>query len=105
LQYALHQNFEALQQAVGFIARVSRWKVAEADRMESKGEYYLNYQFKLDLALLPKPFQLGMTTQPEWHIDLRRSLPVPLPSPKQPADAHHPSGTDEAAMLSTPNHL
>ncbi len=105
LQYALHQNFEALQQAVGFIARVSRWKVAEADRMESKGEYYLNYQFKLDLALLPKPFQLGMTTQPEWHIDLRRSLPVPPASAKQPLDSNRLPETDEAALLAAPDHL
>jgi hypothetical protein len=78
LQYALHQNFETLNQAVASIARVSHWRVAEAERLEGDAVHHLNYQFKLDLALLPRPFQLGMNAQPEWHIDVRRSLPVPL---------------------------
>lgn len=99
LQYALHQNYESLNQAVTSIARVSRWKIAEPDRLEGEGEYYLNYQFKLDLALLPRPFQLGMTTQPEWNIDLRRSLPVPPLTAAQPTDNKHNAVQDETTVL------
>lgn len=77
LQYALHQNYETLHQAVSSIVRVSRWRIVEPDRLDKDEPYYLNYQFKLDLALLPKPFQLGMTNQSDWAIDVRRSLTVP----------------------------
>jgi hypothetical protein len=86
LQYALHQNFETLTQAVAAITRASRWKIMEAERLDGDSGYYMLYQFKLDLALLPKPFQLGITAQPEWHIDIRRVLPVPAMTVTQPAD-------------------
>jgi Domain of unknown function (DUF4390) len=107
LQYALHQNFETLSQAVTSIARVSRWRVAEPERLEADAVHHLNYQFKLDMALLPRPFQLGMNAQPEWHIDLRRSLPVPLwaPAPASlgvvdaPAAAHGTSTEDDKAIV------
>ncbi|MGE0099495.1 MAG: hypothetical protein AB7S86_14220, partial [Hydrogenophaga sp.] len=35
------------------------------------------FAFRLDLSLVPRPFQIGMANQPEWAIELQRSLAVP----------------------------
>ena len=80
LQYALHQNHDSLRQALAAVTRLYGWKVAEPEALAGGGERYLHFQFKLDMALLPRPFQLGMNAQTDWNIDLRRTLPVPVQS-------------------------
>lgn len=77
LQYALHQNHDSLKQALAAVTRLYGWKVADADALADGGAPYLNFQFKLDMALLPRPFQLGMNTQSDWNIDLSRTVSVP----------------------------
>ncbi len=77
LQYTLHQNFESLTDALAGVGRVSRWKVADAARLEEGGSHRIEVRFRLDLSLLPRPFQIGMANQPEWTIDVERSLVVP----------------------------
>lgn len=77
LQYALHQNFESLGQALLAVTHVSRWKVAEPGALEGDGVYYMDFEFKLDTALLPRPFQLGNTPSSGWNLQLQRVLPVP----------------------------
>lgn len=91
LQYALHQNHDSLKQALAAVTRLYGWKVADAEALADGGEQYLSFQFKLDMALLPRPFQLGMNAQSDWNIDLRRTLAVPppgstLPEPADDAD-------------------
>lgn len=86
-QYALHQNHDTLAQAMSAVTRVSRWKVADSGRLEPGGEHYLEFQFKLDLALLPRPFQLGMNAQADWNIEVKRSLPVPEQVSADPANS------------------
>ena len=57
----------------------------------------MSFRFRLDLSLLPRPFQIGMATQPDWNIDVLRQLrttasaeagdaPAPVPAPG-PAEA------------------
>lgn len=75
--YALHQNHATLTQALAAVSGVSNWLVAEASRLEPGARHVLNLRFKLDLALLPRPFQLGMNAQDEWAIDLAREWVVP----------------------------
>lgn len=77
LQYALHQNHDSLKQALAAVTRLYGWKVAEADALNGSGQHHVNFQFKLDMALLPRPFQLGMNAQTDWNIDLRRTLALP----------------------------
>lgn len=85
LQYALHQNHASLSQAMAVISRLSSWPVAEASRLEAGGSYRVEFRFKLDMALLPRPFQLDMNAQSDWHLDLAQSLEVP-PLVVKPAD-------------------
>ena len=77
LQYALHQNFDSLAAALASVGRVSRWKLADASRLDPDSDERVIWRFGLDLTLLPRPFQIGMANQPEWLIELQRRLDVP----------------------------
>lgn len=86
LQYALHLNFDTLSEALAGVARVSDWKIASAERLEPDTSHRVEFAFRLDLSLLPRPFQIGMANQPEWAIELQRTLPVPeTTEPEKPA--------------------
>lgn len=107
LQYALHQNHDSLAIALFSITKLSGWLVAEAGRVDGDPDLVLDFRFKLDLALLPRPFQLGMNAQNEWNLDLRRRVAVPELSAADPApadtsgDAKPDAGTPAAAPPGT----
>lgn len=69
MQYALHLNFDSLSEALASVGRVARWKIADADLLDSDERYRVDYRFRLDLSLLPRPFQIGMANQPDWNIE------------------------------------
>lgn len=73
-QYALHQNFETLSEAVAALGRLARWRIADAARLEEGQRYSVAFRFRLDLSLLPRPFQIGMANLPDWNIDVQRQL-------------------------------
>lgn len=77
LQYALHQNFDSLASAMAGVGRVARWKVADPARLDEDDTHRVEWSFKLDLNLLPRPFQIGMANQPEWNLAVQRVLRVP----------------------------
>ena len=77
LQYALHQNFESLDEVLAVVGRVSSWVIADAARLDDGAQHRVEWRFSLDLSLLPRPFQIGMANQPEWLIELQRRLDVP----------------------------
>lgn len=77
LQYALHQNFDSLADALASVGRVSRWKLADAARLDPDSDERVEWSFRLDLTLLPRPFQIGMANQPEWVIEVQRRIDVP----------------------------
>ena len=77
LQYALHQNFDSLTDALAGISRVVNWQVAEPGRLEEGVRYQAQWRFRLDRSLLPRPFQIGVVNQPDWVIEVERNLDVP----------------------------
>ncbi len=77
LQYALHQNFDSLPDALAGVSRVARWRIADAAPLEAGGDQRVEVSFRLDLTLLPRPFQIGMGNQPEWLVNFARRLDVP----------------------------
>ncbi len=92
LQYALHQNYDSLADALAGVGRVTRWKIAEAARLPTDEDHYLEFAFRLDLSLLPRPFQIGIGNQREWNIEVRDRINVPQrvepdrpPAPAAPA--------------------
>jgi hypothetical protein len=77
LQYALHQNHDTLEEALAAIGRVSRWRLADASQLEPGAEHRVQFDFRLDLTLLPRPFQIGLGTQAEWSMQYSQELQVP----------------------------
>lgn len=77
LQYALHQNFDSLADALASAGHVSSWKLADSARLSSGGGQRVEFSFALDLTQLPRPFQLGLFNQSGWNITLQKTLAVP----------------------------
>jgi len=102
LQYALHQNHDSLAAALSSITKLSGWEVAEAARLDGESNLVLEFRFKLDLALLPRPFQMGMNAQSEWNLDVRRRMVVPevsvaIPVPVDAAADNKPDAVPSSA--------
>jgi hypothetical protein len=85
LQYALHQNFESLDQVLAVVGRVSNWVIADAARLDDDEQHRVEWRFSLDLSLLPRPFQIGMATQSDWNIEVDGRLNVPARAPVEPS--------------------
>ena len=68
LRATLNQNYETLAEAMSAIQRVARWKIAENSEVLADPSYRLEFNFRLDLSQLPRPFQIGMAGQSEWNI-------------------------------------
>ncbi len=79
LQYALHQNFDNLAEALAGVGRVYRWKIAEGTSVagDDPEDYRVEWSMRLDLSLLPRPFQIGVGNQPEWSIQRQGRLVLP----------------------------
>ena len=91
LQYALHQNHDTLAEALASIGRVSRWRLADRNTLEDDERHHVEFSFRLDLSLLPRPFQIGVANEAEWRVELAQRLRVP--------DAATPEPPNEAAAL------
>ena len=76
LSYALHQTFDSLNEALAVVGRVSSWRVADAHHL-SDSDLRVQWEFELALALLPRPFQIGMANDPDWDIGVRQRINVP----------------------------
>ncbi len=88
LPYALHQTHDTLEEALAAVARVSRWRLAEASQLDAGAEHYVVFDFRLDLTLLPRPFQIGLGSQTEWTVALQQEMRVPnAATPEPPAEA------------------
>lgn len=77
LQYAVHQSFDTLAEARRAITRLVRWRIARGDELESDAHHRVELEFRLDLSLLPRPFQIGLGNQPDWRVEFRRNMLVP----------------------------
>lgn len=81
LQYALHQNFDSLGDALAVIGRVTRWPLADDADLEPEARHRVEWTMQLELALLPRPFQIGVANQSAWDIAVTGELDVP-PAPQ-----------------------
>lgn len=68
----LAQNYDTLPEALGAIARISRWKISEPADVDGSGHWLL-FRFRLDISALPRPFQIGIAGQRDWQIALERN--------------------------------
>lgn len=65
---ALYQNFPTLESALKTMAHVRSWTVAEHGGLKAGVVYQARLRFRLDLAQMPKPFQVGAIGDRDWNL-------------------------------------
>lgn len=65
----LQQNYASLNEALAVLRRVRSWQVLDKNAMPGDGVYQAAVRMRLDLTLLPKPFQVNALTSREWHLE------------------------------------
>lgn len=65
---ALTQTYDTLPEALSAIRRVVGWRVADATELEPGVKYRVDFRFRLDMAQLPRPLQIGVLGQSDWDV-------------------------------------
>lgn len=81
LGVSFSQNYESLADALRAVERISRWKIAEADALDTSARHTVVFRFRLDVTQLPRPFQIGAAGHAEWDMSASRSLRL---APEEP---------------------
>jgi hypothetical protein len=72
----LSQNYVSRDEAFAAISRGSRWKVAETGQIDDSSHHYLEFNYRLDTSLLPRPMQIGIGGQADWSLSVQRSQKI-----------------------------
>lgn len=62
------QAFATLDEALRTLARVRGWRVLENDQARSGTEYQAQVRMRLDVSMMPKPFQVTAITNRDWNL-------------------------------------
>ena len=95
----LQQNYASLSEALAVLRRVRSWPVLDKNVALADAPFQAAVRMRLDLTLLPKPFQVNALTSREWHLesDWKRFSWRPGPaSAAVPAPPAPPERRDEA---------
>jgi Domain of unknown function (DUF4390) len=80
-QGGLGQSFPSLAEALASITQSTGWRLADAGLIEGDGRYYVEFDWRLDTAQLPRPLQIGITGvggAGEWSLGVERSVRLAL---------------------------
>jgi hypothetical protein len=69
----LSQSYATRAEAFAAMRRGVNWKVADASQIEGGGRHYVEFNFRLDTSLLPRPMQIGIGNAPDWALSVERS--------------------------------
>jgi hypothetical protein len=89
----LQQNYATLDEALGVLRRVRNWLVVDRSATLADANYDAAVRMRLDVTLLPKPFQLSAITSRELNLESawRRFSFRPAPSSVvPPAESREP---------------
>jgi hypothetical protein len=64
----LQQSFATLDDALSLVRRPSRWLIAERAMLKSGEMYNISIRMGLDVARLPKPFQVHALNSSDWRF-------------------------------------
>lgn len=64
----LSQPFDSLEEALNLLKSVRQWKVVEPGVLVPRDPYEAQVRMRLDVAQLPKPFQVNAITSREWNL-------------------------------------
>jgi hypothetical protein len=85
----LQQNYATLEEALNVLRRVRNWLVVERSAGLADANYEAAVRMRLDVALLPKPFQLSAITSRELNLESPwKRFTFRPPAGGQPAPAH-----------------
>jgi hypothetical protein len=73
---ALSQTYATRSEALSAISRGTRWKIAEPGQIEEGAHHYVEFRYRLDTNLLPRPMQIGVSGQPDWQLSIMRTLRI-----------------------------
>ncbi|MGS0740984.1 DUF4390 domain-containing protein [Glaciimonas sp. GG7] len=65
---SLQQSFDTLEDALSLIRRPSRWVIADKGALQIGEVYKVAVRMGLDLAQLPKPFQVNALNNSDWRL-------------------------------------
>ena len=66
------QNYNSRDEALAAISRGGRWKIAEPGQVEEASHHYIEFSYRLDTSLLPRPMQIGIDGQSDWALAVQR---------------------------------
>jgi hypothetical protein len=72
----LSQNYATKEEAFAAISRGARWKIAEPAQIEEGSRHYVEFNFRLDTSLLPRPLQIGIGGQADWSMSVQRTQKI-----------------------------
>jgi hypothetical protein len=81
---AFSQSYSSLEEALTAVTRLSSWRVADSIANDPDGHYIVEFRYFLDSSQLPRPMQLDLAAQAEWHLEVERTVPVDAGAPKSP---------------------
>jgi len=73
---AFSQSYPSLEEALTTVTRSARWRIAESGVNDPNEKYYVEFKFELDSSQLPRPMQLDLAAQAEWHLGVERTIQV-----------------------------
>lgn len=68
----LNQSYDSLPDALVAVRRVTSWRVADAGAIDDGGGHYIEFSYRLDTSLLPRPLQIGLGGQADWNLRVER---------------------------------
>jgi len=78
---ALHQNLDSFAEALAAATSVSRWQILTADELPKGSALRVEFEFRLDDGLLPRPFLLVTPQNDGWSVLHRQTLRLPAGNP------------------------
>jgi hypothetical protein len=72
---AFSQSYPSLEEALTTVTRIAHWRIADAG-IDPTDKYYVDFTFYLDSSQLPRPMQLDLGAQAEWHLGVERTISV-----------------------------
>jgi hypothetical protein len=81
----VQQSFPTLEEALAVLRRLRNWTVVDRSVSLQDAPYDAAIRMRLDLGLLPKPFQVSALTSREWRLESSWKRFVFRPAPPVPA--------------------
>lgn len=76
LGVSISQHFDSLSEALQAVQRLSQWKIADSNVLDTESKHTVDFRFRLDVSQLPRPFQMGVVGQSDWNLVASRKLRI-----------------------------